>query len=151
MNLSLVSQKVSETSEGLLAILRSSPQYGDQFTHLAVTPLAQWRPAKTEAAILLIDADEPWQDAGFIGEKEDMIGLPVLPLLVSKGEHELTRCGPDVRDPRFYFVSNGLMLNEVELTDPACSQVLLRKLESYFPLLSRLVLLRQRQPTVTLN
>lgn len=51
-----------------------------------------------------------------------------------------------MRDPRFYFVSNGIVLEESELADPACSRVLLNKLESYFPLLSRLILLRQRQP-----
>ncbi len=49
MNLSLVSQNVSTASEGLLAILRSSPEYGDHFAHITVTPLAQWQPAKTEA------------------------------------------------------------------------------------------------------
>ncbi|AHX61325.1 hypothetical protein B224_2849 [Aeromonas media WS] len=38
------------------------------------------------------------------------------------------------------------MLDETELADPACSLVLQSKLESYFPLLSRLILLRQRQP-----
>ncbi|MDX7747089.1 hypothetical protein SJS52_16615 [Aeromonas veronii] len=59
MNLSLVSQNVSAASEGLLAILRSSPEYGDHFAHITVTPLAQWQPAKTEAAILLIDGDAP--------------------------------------------------------------------------------------------
>jgi hypothetical protein len=151
MNLSLVSQNVSEASEGLLAILRSSPEYGEHFAHIAVTPLAQWQPAKTEAAILLIDAGTPWQDAGFVRGEEDAIGLPVLPLLIRKGDQELTICGPDVRDPRFYFVSNGIVLEESELAEPACGRVLLRKLESYFPLLSRLILLRQRQPIAMLS
>ncbi|HHQ4464028.1 TPA: hypothetical protein ACSP8J_003815 [Aeromonas veronii] len=123
MNLSLVSQNVSTASEGLLAILRSSPEYGDHFAHITVTPLAQWQPAKTEAAILLI----------------------------RKGDKELTVCGPDVRDPRFYFVSNGIVLDESELAEPACSRVLLRKLESYFPLLSRLIMLRQRKPVAVIN
>ncbi|HHQ4569711.1 TPA: hypothetical protein ACSP3H_000546 [Aeromonas veronii] len=148
MNLSLVSQNVSATSEGLLAILRSSPEYGDHFAHIAVTPLAQWQPAKTEAAILLIDGDAPWQDAGFARAEDETIGLP---LLIRKGDKELTVCGPDVRDPRFYFVSNGIVLDESELAEPACSRVLLRKLESYFPLLSRLIMLRQRKPVAMLN
>ncbi|WP_421258478.1 hypothetical protein [Aeromonas sp. 600886] len=151
MNLSLVSQNVSAASEGLLAILRSSPEYGDHFAHITVTPLAQWQPAKTEAAILLIDGDAPWQDAGFTRGEDETIGLPVLPLLIRKGDKELTVCGPDVRDPRFYFVSNGIVLDESELAEPACSRVLLRKLESYFPLLSRLIMLRQRKPVATLN
>lgn len=98
MNLSLVSQNVSAASEGLLAILRSSPEYGDHFAHITVT-LAQWQPAKTEAAILLIDGDAPWQDAGFARGEDETIGLPVLPLLIRKGDKELTVCGPDVRDP----------------------------------------------------
>ena len=85
MNLSLVSQNVSAASEGLLAILRSSPEYGDHFAHITVTPLAQWQPAKTEAAILLIDGDAPWQDAGFARAEDETIGLPVLPLLIRKG------------------------------------------------------------------
>jgi hypothetical protein len=37
------------------------------------------------------------------------------------------------------------VLDEAELADPACSRVLQSKLESYFPLLARLTLLRQRQ------
>jgi len=151
MNLSLVSQNVSEASEGLLAILRSSPEYGDHFSQVCVTPLAQWQPAKAEAAILLIDGDEPWQEAGFARGEGETIGLPVLPLLIRKGDKELTVCGPDVRDPRFYFVSNGIILDEADLAKPACSKVLLRKLESYFPLLSRLIMLRQRKPVAMLN
>ncbi|MGL6333805.1 hypothetical protein [Aeromonas jandaei] len=151
MNLSLVSQNVSGASEGLLAILRSSPEYGDHFAHISVTPLTEWQPAKAEAAILLIDGDTPWQDAGFIRGEDDAIGLPVLPLLIRKGDKDLAICGPDVRDPRFYFVSNGIVLEESELADPSCSRVLLRKLESYFPLLSRLILLRQRKSAVVLN
>ena len=74
-----------------------------------------------------------------------MMGLPVLPLLVHR-QYDSPPQGPDVRDPRFYFVSNGIVLDETELADPACSLVLQSKLESYFPLLSRLILLRQRQP-----
>lgn len=151
MKLALVSQNVSEVSEGVLAILRSSPEYGDHFTHIAVTPLAQWQPAKTEAAILLLDPDIPWQDAGFVRGEDESIGLPVLPLLLRKGDQDLSMCGPDVRDPRFYFVSNGIVLEASDLTEPASSRVLLRKLESYFPLLSRLILLRQRQPITMLN
>lgn len=60
-------------------------------------------------------------------------------------------CGPDVRDPRFNFVSNGIVLDESELAEPACSWVLWRKLESYFPLLSHLIMLRQRKPVAMLN
>ena len=75
------------------------------------------------------------------------LGLPVLPLLVHR-QYDSPPQGPDVRDPRFYFVSNGIVLDETELADPACSLVLQSKLESYFPLLSRLILLRQRQPLV---
>lgn len=71
----------------------------------------------------------------------------MLPLLVHR-QYEHTPQGPDVRDPHFYFVSNGILLDEAELADPACSLVLQSKFESYFPLLSRLILLRQRQPGV---
>lgn len=67
------------------------------------------------------------------------------PLLVHR-QYDHPPRGPDVRDPHFYFVSNGIVLDEAELADPACSLVLQSKLESYFPLLSRLILLRQRQP-----
>ncbi|KXU81351.1 hypothetical protein [Aeromonas enteropelogenes] len=151
MNLSVVSQHVSGASEGLLAILRSSREYGDHFANIGVTPLAEWQPAKAEAAILLIDGNTPWQDAGFLGGEDDTIGLPVLPLLIRKGDRELAICGPDVRDPRFYFVSNGIVLEESDLANPASSRVLLRKLESYFPLLSRLIMLRQRKPAATFN
>lgn len=86
-----------------------------------------------------------------MGGEDDTIGLPVLPLLIRKGDRELAICGPDVRDPRFYFVSNGIVLEESDLANPASSRVLLRKLESYFPLLSRLIMLRQRKPAATLN
>ena len=75
MNLSLVSQNMSAASEGLLAILRSSPEYGDHFAHITVTPLAQWQPAKTEAAILLIDGADPWQDTGFTRGEDETIRL----------------------------------------------------------------------------
>ncbi|MGL4250424.1 MAG: hypothetical protein ACRCR1_07215 [Aeromonas sp.] len=151
MNLSLVSQNVSEVSEGLLAILRSSAEYGDHFAHIGVTPLAEWQPAKADAAILLIDEDAPWQDASFAREEGEAIGLPVLPLLIRRGDRGLTIFGPDARDPRFYFVSNGIVLEASDLAEPASSQVLLRKLESYFPLLSRLIMLRQRKSAATLN
>ncbi|MGN5165316.1 hypothetical protein ACTG10_07705 [Aeromonas hydrophila] len=118
MNLSLVSQKPSAiTTQGLLAALRASTGYGDYFNEVSIAQPCQWQPGKEEAAILLLD-----------------------------GDATLTIQGPDVRDPRFYFVSNGIVLEESELADPACSRVLLSKLESYFPLLSRLILLRQRQP-----
>ncbi|MNC64841.1 hypothetical protein D3C75_1150760 [compost metagenome] len=64
---------------------------------------------------------------------------------MSRQADNLPTQGPDVRDPRFYFVSNGIVLDEADLADPACSRVLQSKLESYFPLLARLILLRQRQ------
>ncbi|MFQ2345498.1 MULTISPECIES: hypothetical protein [Aeromonas] len=131
MNLSLVSQKPSATStQGLLAALRNSTGYGDYFNELTITQPSHWQPGKEEAAILLLDGDAAWPE--FAWQR--------------KGDGTLTIQGPDVRDPRFYFVSNGIVLEESELADPACSRVLLNKLESYFPLLSRLILLRQRQP-----
>ena len=94
---------------------------------------------------LSADGDAAWPEFAW-QRNSDTFGLPVLPLLMRKGDATLTIQGPDVRDPRFYFVSNGIVLEESELADPACSRVLLSKLESYFPLLSRLILLRQRQP-----
>ncbi|QXC09432.1 hypothetical protein [Aeromonas sp. FDAARGOS 1408] len=146
MNLSLVSQKPSATStQGLLAALRNSTGYGDYFNELTITQPSHWQPGKEEAAILLLDGNAAWPEFAW-QRNSDTFGLPVLPLLMRKGDGTLTIQGPDVRDPRFYFVSNGIVLEESELADPACSRVLLNKLESYFPLLSRLILLRQRQP-----
>ncbi|HAT1543945.1 hypothetical protein [Aeromonas hydrophila] len=146
MNLSLVSQKPSAiTAQGLLAALRASTGYGDYFNEVSIAQPCQWQPGKEEAAILLLDGDAAWPEFAW-QRNSDTFGLPVLPLLMRKGDATLTIQGPDVRDPRFYFVSNGIVLEESELADPACSRVLLSKLESYFPLLSRLILLRQRQP-----
>ncbi len=146
MNLSLVSQKPSAiTTLGLLAALRASTGYGDYFNEVSIAQPCQWQPGKEEAAILLLDGDAAWPEFAW-QRNSDAFGLPVLPLLMRKGDATLTIQGPDVRDPRFYFVSNGIVLDESELADPACSRVLLSKLESYFPLLSRLILLRQRQP-----
>ncbi|WP_273761648.1 hypothetical protein [Aeromonas hydrophila] len=145
MNLSLVSQKPSAiTTQGLLAALRASTGYGDYFNEVSIAQPCQWQPGKEEAAILLLDGDAAWPEFAW-QRNSDTFGLPVLPLLMRKGDATLTIQGPDVRDPRFYFVSNGIVLEESELADPACSRVLLSKLESYFPLLSRLILLRQRQ------
>lgn len=148
MNLSLVSQKPSAaTTLGVLAALRAASGYGDYFTEVRVAQPDRWQPSKEEAAILLQEEDnaawpEPvWPASGAA------LGLPVLPLLVHR-QYDSPPQGPDVRDPRFYFVSNGIVLDETELADPACSLVLQSKLESYFPLLSRLILLRQRQPLV---
>ncbi len=144
MNLSLVSQKPSAiTTQGLLAALRASTGYGDYFNEVSIAQPCQWQPGKEEAAILLLDGDAAWPEFAW-QRNSDTFGLPVLPLLMRKGDATLTIQGPDVRDPRFYFVSNGIVLEESELADPACSRVLLSKLESYFPLLSRLILLRQR-------
>lgn len=146
MNLSLVSQKPSAaTTQGLLAALRASTGYGAYFDEVNITQPSQWQPGKEEAAILLLDGDTVWPEFGW-QRSGDSFGLPVLPLLMHRGDDSLIIQGPDVRDPRFYFVSNGIALAESELADPACSRVLLNKLESYFPLLSRLILLRQRQP-----
>jgi hypothetical protein len=146
MNLSLVSQKPSAaTTQGLLAALRASTGYGDYFNEVSIAQPSLWQPGKEEAAILLFDGDTPWPEFAWQRSGETF-GLPVLPLLMRGGDETLTIQGPDVRDPRFYFVSNGIVLDESELADPACSRVLLSKLESYFPLLSRLILLRQRQP-----
>ncbi|WP_393937141.1 hypothetical protein [Aeromonas rivipollensis] len=148
MNLSLVSQKPSAaTTLGVLAALRAASGYGDYFTEVRVAQPDRWQPSKEEAAILLLEEDdaawpEPVWPAG-----GTTLGLPVLPLLVHR-QYDSPPQGPDVRDPRFYFVSNGIVLDETELADPACSLVLQSKLESYFPLLSRLILLRQRQPLV---
>ena len=148
MNLSLVSQKPSAaTTLGVLAALRAASGYGDYFTEVRVAQPDRWQPSKEEAAILLLEEDdaawpEPVWPAGGTA-----LGLPVLPLLVHR-QYDSPPQGPDVRDPRFYFVSNGIVLDETELADPACSLVLQSKLESYFPLLSRLILLRQRQPLV---
>lgn len=145
MNLSLVSQNPSAaTTQGVLAALQASCGYGDYFNEVRVAQPGQWQPEKGEAAILLLEGDDAaWPEPAWsVG---GALGLPVLPLLVQRADDSQPR-GPDVRDPHFYFVSNGIVLDEAELADPACSRVLQNKLESYFPLLSRLSLLRQRQP-----
>lgn len=146
MNLSLVSQKPSAaTTLGVLAALRASSGYGDYFSEVRVAQPGQWQPSKEEAAILLLEGDDDtWPELAW-SASGDPLGLPVLPLLVHRLDDSLPQ-GPDVRDPRFYFISNGIVLDEAELADPACSHILQSKLESYFPLLSRLTLLRQRQP-----
>jgi len=100
-----------------------------------------------EAAILLLEEEGAAWPVPLWPAGGSALGLPVLPLLVHR-QYEHTPQGPDVRDPHFYFVSNGILLDEAELADPACSLVLQSKFESYFPLLSRLILLRQRQPGV---
>lgn len=146
MNLSLVSQKPSAaTTLGVLAALRAASGDGHYFTEIRVAQPDRWRPSKEEAAILLLeDDDAPWPESRW-SASGTTLGLPVLPLLVHR-QYDCAPQGPDIRDPRFYFVSNGIVLDETELADPACSLVLQSKLESYFPLLSRLILLRQRQP-----
>ena len=80
--------------------------------------------AKEVAQPLLLDGDAAWPEFAW-QRNSDTFGLPVLPLLMRKGDATLTIQGPDVRDPRFYFVSNGIVLEESELADPACSRVLL--------------------------
>ena len=120
MNLSLVSQKPSAiTTQGLLAALRASTGYGDYFNEVSIAQPCQWQPGKEEAAILLLDGDAAWPEFAW-QRNSDTFGLPVLPLLMRKGDATLTIQGPDVRDPRFYFVSNGIVLEESELADPAC-------------------------------
>lgn len=146
MNLSLVSQKPSAaTTLDVLAALRRANGSGDYFREVRVAQPGQWQPSKEEAAILLLEEDDgAWPDPVW-SASGDTLGLPVLPLLVQR-QYERPPQGPDVRDPHFYFVSNGIVLDEAELADPACGLVLQSKLGSYFPLLSRLILLRQRQP-----
>lgn len=147
MNLSLISQKpAAATAQGVLVALQAVRGAGDYFNEVRVSQPAQWRPEPGEAAILLLEEDDAaWPEFSWpLGNAP--LGLPVLPLRVHKQSDSLPTQGPDVRDPRFYFVSNGIVLDESELADPACSRVLQSKLESYFPLLSRLTLLRQRQP-----
>ncbi|PJG59355.1 hypothetical protein [Aeromonas cavernicola] len=152
MNLSLVSQLPSApASQKLLNILRSSAQCRDYFTSVSAISLAEWQPAKEEAAILLCDERTNWDKPIITEACEPVIGLPVLPLLLRKDEHHVFIPGPDVSDFRFYFVSNGLNIEEMELADPACNRILLNKLESYFPLLSRLILLRQKQSVLAFN
>lgn len=146
MNLSLVSQKPSAaTTLSVLAALRSASGFGDYFSEIRVSQPGQWQPSKEEAAILLLEEDGGAWPAPAWSTSGEALGLPVLPLLVHR-QYDYPPRGPDVRDPHFYFVSNGIVLDEAELADPACSLVLQSKLESYFPLLSRLILLRQRQP-----
>ncbi|MGS3183791.1 hypothetical protein ACB288_08575 [Aeromonas taiwanensis] len=148
MNLSLVSQKPSATTTlDVLAALRRANGSGDYFREVRVTEPEQWQPSKEEAAVLLLEDDDGAWPAPVWSTSGDTLGLPVLPLLVPR-QYDRPRQGPDVRDPHFYFVSNGIVLDEGELTDPACGLVLQSKLGSYFPLLSRLILLRQRQPMV---
>jgi len=148
MNLSLVSQKPSAaTTLGVLAALRAASEESDYFTEVRVAQPDQWQPSREEAAILLLEEDDAaWPEPAWVAGG-NTLGLPVLPLLVHR-QYDTSPQGPDVRDSRFYFVSNGIVLDEAELADPACSLVLQSKLESYFPLLSRLILLRQRQPQV---
>ncbi|MGY3901625.1 hypothetical protein ACW5XF_03995 [Aeromonas lusitana] len=145
MNLSLVSQKPSAaTTQGVLAALRASSGYGELFSEVRVAQPGQWQPERGEAAILLLEGDDgAWPELSW--SAGNTLGLPVLPLRVQRPHEPMPQQGPDVRDSRFYFVSNGIVLDEAELADPACSRVLQSKLESYFPLLSRLTLLRQRQ------
>ena len=148
MNLSLVSQKPSATTTlDVLAALRRANGSGNYFREVRVTEPEQWQPSKDEAAILLLEEEGAAWPAPLWPAGGSALGLPVLPLLVHR-QYEHTPQGPDVRDPHFYFVSNGILLDEAELADPTCSLVLQSKFESYFPLLSRLILLRQRQPGV---
>lgn len=151
MKLSLVSQKpLAAATRTVLAALRASTEYERYFSGLRVLAPDKWQPLKGEVAILLMEkGDEQWPSLAW-SQGEEALGLPVLPLLVQQPDGAVA-CGPDVRDPRFYFVSNGIVLNEAELADPACGRVLQSKLESYFPLLSRLTLLRQRQSPVLLS
>ncbi len=146
MNLSLVSQKPSSpTTLGVLAALRAASEESDYVTEDGVPQPQQGHPPKEEAAILLLEEEGAAWPVPLWPAGGSTLGLPVLPLLVHR-QYEHTPQGPDVRDPHFYFVSNGILLDEAELADPACSLVLQSKFESYFPLLSRLILLRQRQP-----
>lgn len=145
MNLSLISQNPSAaTTQGVLAALWASSGCGDYFREVRVAQPGQWQPQRGEAAILLLEDDSAWPESAW-PPGGGALGLPVLPLLVHRQHDGAPALGPDVRDPRFYFVSNGIVLDDAELADPACSLVLQNKLESYFPLLSRLSLLRQRQ------
>ena len=147
MNLSLISQKpLAATTQGVLAALQTIGEYGHHVNEVRVAQPEQWQPETGEVAILLLEEDDAaWPDFSWpLGDES--LGLPVLPLRVTRQADRLPIQGPDVRDPRFYFVSNGIVLDEAELADPACSLVLQIKLESYFPLLSSLTLLRQRQP-----
>ncbi|MGL5812051.1 MAG: hypothetical protein ACRCYW_01785 [Aeromonas sp.] len=148
MNLSLVSQKpLAANAQGVLAALRASNGFDHYFNEVRVAQPGQWQPGAQEVAILLLEeGDAAWPAFSWPGDNGGGLGLPVLPLLVHKQSDGTTLAGPDVRDPHLYFVSNGIVLDEAELADPACSRVLQSKLESYFPLLSRLTLLRQRQP-----
>lgn len=154
MNLSLVSQKPSSVAvSGLLRALQESVDVEPYFNRIVVTSPGQWKPTRDEAAILLLDDEAGWP-APALGEAGEAIGLPVLPLLVRDGQSPggaSSRRGPDVRDPRYYFVSNGIVMDGHEWEDPASSQLLVDKLASYFPLLSRLSLLRQRSPLGPLN
>jgi hypothetical protein len=147
MNLSLISQKpAAATAQGVLVALQAASGYGNYFNEVRVSQPAQWQPEPGEAAILLLEEDDAaWPELSWSLGNESL-GLPVLPLRVHRQSDTLSSQGPDVRDPRFYFVSNGIVLDEADLADPARSRVLQSKLESYFPLLSRLTLLRQRQP-----
>lgn len=142
MNLSLVSQKPSSVAvNGLLRALQESVDVEPYFNRIVVTSPSQWKPTRDEAAILLLDDEAGWP-------------APVLPLLVCEGQGPggaSSRRGPDVRDPRYYFVSNGIVMDGHEWEDPASSRLLVDKLASYFPLLSRLSLLRQRSPLGSLN
>lgn len=122
MNLSLVSQKPSSVAvSGLLRALQESVDVEPYFNRIVVTSPGQWKPTRDEAAILLLDDEAGWPAPA------------------------------DVRDPRYYFVSNGIVMDGHEWEDPASSQLLVDKLASYFPLLSRLSLLRQRSPLGSLN
>lgn len=148
MNLSLVSQKpLAATAQGVLAALRASNGFDHYFNEVRVAQPGQWQPGAQEVAILLLEeGDAVWPAFSWPGDSHAGLGLPVLPLLVHKHSEGAPLTGPDVRDPHLYFVSNGIVLDEADLADPACSRVLQSKLESYFPLLARLTLLRQRQP-----
>ncbi|MCS3458655.1 hypothetical protein [Aeromonas sp. BIGb0445] len=154
MNLSLVSHKPSSMAvNGLLQALQTSADVGTYFNRIVVTSPSQWNPTRDEAAILLLDDEVHWPESA-AGETETSIGLPVLPLWVCTAEDSggaNTRRGPDVRDPRYYFVSNGIVMDGHEWESPTSSQLLLDKLASYLPLLSRLSLLRQRSQPGTVN
>ncbi|MGK4476150.1 hypothetical protein [Aeromonas molluscorum] len=154
MNLSLVSHKPSSMAvNGLLQALQKSADVGTYFNHIVVISPSQWNPTRDEAAILLLDDEDHWPEP-VAAETEASIGLPVLPLLMCTAADmggASSHRGPDVRDPRYYFVSNGIVMDGHEWESQTSSQLLLDKLASYLPLLSRLSLLRQRSLPGALN
>ena len=112
MNLSLISQKPSSpTTLGVLAALRAASEESDYVTEVRVAQPQQWQPSKEEAAVLLLEDDDGAWPAPVWSTSGDTLGLPVLPLLVQR-QYDRPRQGPDVRDPHFYFVSNGIVLDE---------------------------------------